>query len=499
MATITHRVGLGRNLTAAEVDANFDGLNTEVGGKAPTSHSHDAATSAAAGFMSAANAVDLARSAKLRTEPLRVATFGDSTSDTNSSIHDMSVVSCTFASPTTYSISPEKFLLPTFYSQAYLVGNGGIGGQTAAQMIARDGLSSATTRKAIADIIALRPDVVLLRGGSINDFVATTGDAGFTAQIATTYENHLEVIHRFISAGITVIDSGLYGYSGTTWADATRTRAAIVTLNGMWSSYAATLPGNKYRFLSWTGILADSSGAFLTNCALADSLVGVHLSLWGQYLASQQEAAAIESLFGASSGPRYAGTNLLKSASTASYGGNSTTFANVSGGIPTGLSWGYSNSTSQAYAIEILSGKKWATFTNTPSAVNANSSPYFDLDLANFAPAVGDVYGLEFDLRLTSASGGAPPDIGACYSRIIMTKTSGGTISVNAHQISYQAPFGGAYQAKVIFPPFRFPADTTTFSSVEFMAQITNATTTPLKVWISSPRMVKLEQTLTLI
>ena len=28
MATITHRIGLSRNLTAAEVDANFDGLNT---------------------------------------------------------------------------------------------------------------------------------------------------------------------------------------------------------------------------------------------------------------------------------------------------------------------------------------------------------------------------------------------------------------------------------------------------------------------------------------
>lgn len=31
MAAITHRVGLGRNLTASEVDANFDALNTELG------------------------------------------------------------------------------------------------------------------------------------------------------------------------------------------------------------------------------------------------------------------------------------------------------------------------------------------------------------------------------------------------------------------------------------------------------------------------------------
>jgi hypothetical protein len=36
MAVITHRVGLGRNLTAAEVDANFDGLNEELATKAGT-------------------------------------------------------------------------------------------------------------------------------------------------------------------------------------------------------------------------------------------------------------------------------------------------------------------------------------------------------------------------------------------------------------------------------------------------------------------------------
>jgi hypothetical protein len=43
MADITHRVGLGRNLTAAEVDANFDSLNTEVSGKAALSHTHTGA------------------------------------------------------------------------------------------------------------------------------------------------------------------------------------------------------------------------------------------------------------------------------------------------------------------------------------------------------------------------------------------------------------------------------------------------------------------------
>lgn len=32
MVAITHRVGLGRNLTAAEVDANFDNLNAAVSG-----------------------------------------------------------------------------------------------------------------------------------------------------------------------------------------------------------------------------------------------------------------------------------------------------------------------------------------------------------------------------------------------------------------------------------------------------------------------------------
>jgi hypothetical protein len=49
MAVITRRVGLGRNLTAAEVDANFDGVNDELATKAGTS----TFTSVAAGLVPA--------------------------------------------------------------------------------------------------------------------------------------------------------------------------------------------------------------------------------------------------------------------------------------------------------------------------------------------------------------------------------------------------------------------------------------------------------------
>jgi lysophospholipase L1-like esterase len=79
----------------------------------------------------------------------------------------------------------DKFALPMLYPQALLVGNGGVSGDTTANMLLRDGNASSSSRKAITDILALRPDVVLLRGGSINDLTGLTSGQ-VAGQVATT-------------------------------------------------------------------------------------------------------------------------------------------------------------------------------------------------------------------------------------------------------------------------------------------------------------------------
>jgi len=438
-----------------------------------------------------------------RTTPLRVASFGDSTANLGSSLTDISTATTTFAAKSYSSISLDKWQLPTFYPQAYIVANGGVSGETTTQMLARDTATVSTTRKSIADVLDTRPDVVLLRGGSTNDLTGVTS-ATLASVVATTYANHVKIINRFVSCGVFVVDEGIYAYSGTAATDPASTRLALLQLNSMFAAYAETLPG-KVKFIDWTNILRDANGYFLPNVASGDGL-GLHLSAYGQYLAAQQESAALNFAFGVSStAPRYPGANVLKNAAvvSANMNNNSLYAATTSPGygtVPTGCAWNISNGTRQNAAVEAINGKFYATCECAASAANNFLTFFAPLDTANFVPAVGDVYGVEFDIYIAGTGGALPPMLKTMSGSFNFT-SGGNNIAITAGQIAYPTliPNASGFFAKLTFPPFVFPADTSTLTVAELFFKVTTDDVVTWKMGVAHPRLVKLNQAVVML
>ncbi|MEE9444622.1 MAG: SGNH/GDSL hydrolase family protein [Cocleimonas sp.] len=243
---------------------------------------------------------------KNRTKTLRIATFGDSTANVSSVKHNVQVFNADLDSNTPeQGLDSRKYLISLYYPAAYLVGNGGISGDTTATMIARDELPASATRKATEDIIALKPQVVLFRGGSINDLQAITEDttpAESVSLVNAIYAKHISLVEKFTIANIAVLDAGILGYSnskveGFGHTDPDKVRAALVALNVKFKTYAEDQTHDKVTFVDLVGVVSDSAGKYLPNMTYD----GVHLSLQGGLAVAKEEAALIKNIFGESS------------------------------------------------------------------------------------------------------------------------------------------------------------------------------------------------------
>jgi len=437
-----------------------------------------------------------------RTSALRVATFGDSTANAgntqntpNTTQQDTTkVIAATWTSGLqSFSVTADKYLLELFYPQAYLVGNGGISGQTTTQMLARDQSAFATNRFGITDIVNLAPHVVLLRGGSINDFLG-----GSPLSVATSLAQHQAIIQRFLAANIPVIDCGIYGYTGAAGGALTlaQIQANIVKHNTASKAYAAQYP-SLMRFIDWTGILSDGTGAYLSANISAD---GTHLTFSAQLLAAQQEALAIAQLFGPSSNIRYPGNNNVLNA----------LFANTTtpgyGTVATGFTINATNCTRQNAKLENINGK---LFQTVECVITAGTNqvqfviPFDPSGTGAMAISSGDVWGFECDIYIAGLNGYAPrPGTNTAFNVDIRDTVGSGRIYVQ--RLTASSAYG-AISSPVIghlnFPPIQFDdvsANLTTVSNWSFVFA-TNDASGIYKVGIANPRIVKLNQTVVTI
>lgn len=433
----------------------------------------------------------------LRTTPVRVATFGDSTANIGGlqvpSSQDISKVSVsTWQSGLVQPIlTGEKYYLGSVYPQAYLVANGGISGQTTTQMLARDTLAASSTRYAVTDIINLAPDVVLLRGGSINDITGVTTGT-LAATVTAVYANHCQIIQRLLSANIKVIDSGIFGFSGSA-TDPAATRSALLQLNTLFAAYA-----DQYKdsvvFISPLGVLSDSTGAFLPGI----STDGVHLIAQGGYKHGLLEAEAVTRFFGQSTQTRYQGANVVSNAMMANT--SVVAFGTVANGFS---SISATNCTRQNAKVESINGKSFQTCEAVISATNASLQFILPFDPsatgANMtAPLnlqIGDVYGFEYDYIVQPVSGMSTVSFTEAKRIDIRDAVGSGRIAISVGTASNNV-ITGAYQGKAVFPPVVFgDVQANLLNTSQFYLQIIVAESSGIfKVGVSNVRIVKLNQ-----
>ncbi len=236
-----------------------------------------------------------------KVKTLRVATFGDSTADATSlKSQDVSLFQANLQGH--QIIESRKYQLSFYYPAAYLVGNGGIGGETTKTILHRDVKAISTRRKSTEDIIALKPQVILFRGGSIND-LPNVNSNNRDVIVNETYKNHITLVERFTNANLPVLDSGILGYAfpkggtevaGYDKADPVQVRLALTELNKRYRAYAKT--HEKVYFIDPVGAVSNAEGEYFPEMTED----GIHLSLLGSLAMAKKEAQAVTKIFGQS-------------------------------------------------------------------------------------------------------------------------------------------------------------------------------------------------------
>lgn len=436
---------------------------------------------------------------RVRTGPVRIATFGDSTANVGNLSNvgtatnhaaDRVIVDAWNSGTKSLGLTLDRYALPCVYPMAYLVGIGGKSGEQTAAMLARDAASAATDRMAVWDILNLAPDVVLLRGGSINNLLTVTAGT-VDATVATCVAEHIQILNRFLSAGVVVIDEGIYGFTNGTANTATSeavTRQALMSVNAQIAAYIAGLNTNQARYIDWTGVVRDASGAWLPGM----SIDGTHPSTLGQLAAAEKEAEVLRSLFGPSPGIRYPGANYVT---------NSLMHAS-SGGTATGYTLAGTNATVGSQAIEVIDGKNYQTGVWTLSSGSSNTCiinmPFNPSGTGTMNITSGDVWGFEFDLLLQAVSGTPTLSNAGLYGQARFVNTTGaGDVFINAiaASLGFAIPTT-PIKMHVVIPPIRVDAASAALTTgSRFQAQVLlPAQTGQLKIGVAQPRIVKLGQ-----
>lgn len=417
---------------------------------------------------------------------LRIATFGDSTANFfSANTTDTSAWNIAFGAGTTQVWRrQEKMMTALLYGQAFVVANGGVSGETTTQMLARSSAGASSSRKAIEDVIALSPDVVLLRGGSINDLTALSSPID-QEDVDAIVASHKQIIDAFADEGIWVLDSGIYGYSGAT--NTTEVRAAIVTLNAALAAYSRS----HFRFIDPTDVTHDGTGAFKSGI----SNDGTHLNNLGGYLIAKLEAAALRNIFGTPVGPRYAGDNVIPNADLSASG------SQAYGTLGTGWNVQASSATRANAKIETINGVQMQTCEFTPTADSASATIFVPFGVYGATPTIeieaAQVYGLEADIYVGGLAGAAPP-VSQIYMRMeLFTGTPRNIYGPMefAFTTAYPEPLVG----KVNFEPITIPdfgGDPANLTSncrwILTLVMTTALDRTPFKLGIGNPRMVLL-------
>lgn len=391
----------------------------------------------------------------LRSTPVRVATFGSSLalagpwtspSNMNTEVFDSAFP----GSGNTFAYSYiDRFYVKHIYPQAFLVLDGGVGGETSTQMLARDAAVAGITRKAILDIMDASVDVVILRGISVNAIHALTAAQITTAAKDTEYNNHVAIITRLLNIGVAIIDEGDIGYYSNPPADANvaARQSALMEINARVKAYIAGLQNPKVIFIDPINLTCDETGAFLSNY----SYDNFHQSYNASRAQGQMEAIALTQFFGASSDIRYPGANLcsnplLLTQTTPAYGTLATGYILTSN----------TNATHQNAKVEVIDGKTYQTCEYVPTEAGAfTANMYAPISLAVLNITSGDTFGIEFDYFAEMLSGMNFPETKSMQIKVTFPKTAAGSLVAYAAYNVVHDKATDKYKGHAIFNPIK--------------------------------------------
>ena len=426
--------------------------------------------------------------------PIMIGTFGDSIANISAyPNHDLRQISGTLG-----SVGDRMGVILQSASNGSLrVGfNGGVSGETLAQMLLRDSAATSATRKAIRDAMNLGVRHLVCSMGINNlqspGLAAGASTTTIDAAVATAVATMQSLLRRMVVCGITPHTVALMGYryetvnmgpmvtnnaaAVATTQDAIRrfnaaAKTAIQAANGM-LGYWYDLPAG----------VVDANGAWLAGMDQGD---GLHPSENCMELVYTQVVQAIRSLEGLATLPLNcypAGTNLFSNAD----------FSEASGGLATGIST-YVNVGTGTLSKQILTWRDqvWQEVILTPTGLDANGNVGVELDLTYTTPTAGDVIGGEFSLYVDDGNGNAPPGVfqwmartraGAVYSDI---PNYSPTISPKVNR--------GVINRRCVMNPIVVPATAT--PAIQSVIVLSQQAALPIRVRIARPRVIKLAST----
>jgi hypothetical protein len=422
----------------------------------------------------------------LLTQRLRVALFGDSTANAGR-IHASTAVpiEAVLASGTdVVGISDSAvWSLPFHFPMAQLIGHFGIDGHNTAAMLDPNRFDAGRSMS-IQTLIDAAPDLVVLRGGSIND-LANVDASNVDATVENCVANHREILQRMVSGGRKVLDCGIFGYDESLWGSnyagtPSVIRSALLQVNQALAAMAGDFGGNV-RFVSPLGTLHDGSGRYVSGMT-AD---GVHLSLAGGLALARLEAQVLTDWFGIGTGTAYPGSNL----NTVSLPAPGTP------GTPPGFASGGNDVTVTDPQVESVDGVSYFTVRCSVPAGASQATMQLPFSLAGLA--TNDVIGCEFELLCDVQSGSAPG-----YANIHARQTLVGAGHDIEHRAAYsQRPVPAAtpispLRGRVVFLPIRLPASGSSFNAGQTQLLLSlnfeSSSSGVVRLGVGNPRLVRL-------
>ncbi len=378
--------------------------------------------------------------------------------------------------------------LPTHYPMAQVIGHFGIDGQDTLLMLAADRTAPYTGQPmSIQNLINAAPNLVILRGGSIND-VKDVSASSAAAAVSNCIANHREILRRMVAGGLKVLDCGIFGYGDGSLANnsnPTVARNALLQVNAALAAMANEADfRNSVRFISPLNTLHDSSGKFLPGMTID----GLHLSLAGGLALARLEADAITAWLGAGTGTAYPGANLMFNAAM--------TMTDVPGVTPTGFSATGSNAAVSNQLVEQIGGKTF--FTARGGLPSGSSSVVMRLPFKLAGLGANEVIGCEFDFLCERLSGSTPrlTEFDARQRYV----WAGGTVThyagYSARATSAATTTAASLSGRVVFLPLRLPASGATFDSANQSELWLNlgfgtSASSVVKVGVGNPRLVR--------